>query len=140
MSSDDEFDGILDEFDNKNTEDKNNFDSVINQTLESLSLNQNNENDDDDDDDNLDSILESVMTELLSKDILYEPLKELSNKVCTLFEQNYCLTLQSTQTILIITSLRNCPRKSTITLRNNTATSRMCSLSSTMTTQIRIMC
>lgn len=81
MSSDDEFDGILDEFDNKNTQDKNNFDNVINQTLESLSLNKNNENDDDDDDDNLDSILESVMTELLSKDILYEPLKELSTKV-----------------------------------------------------------
>ncbi|EIM21235.1 Pex19 protein, partial [Wallemia mellicola CBS 633.66] len=44
--------------------------------------------DDDDDDDNLDSILESVMTELLSKDILYEPLKELSTKYPDYLDNN----------------------------------------------------
>lgn len=80
MTDDDEFDGILDEFDNVDKEEQGDFNKAIQDTLNNLNLNDSNDNVNDDDD-NLNDILESVMGELISKDVLYEPLKELSSKV-----------------------------------------------------------
>ncbi|TIA91213.1 hypothetical protein E3P81_02111 [Wallemia ichthyophaga] len=83
----DEFDGILDEFEDKEGGSQGDFNKAIQDTLNNLNLNDSNDATDESDE-NLDEILESVMGELLSKDVLYEPLKELSSKYPEYLEQN----------------------------------------------------
>ena len=85
---DHDLDDILDEFgdgeDISNNENKD-FNKVIEDALNNLNL-QGDSGDDADAD--LDGILDSVMGELLSKEVLYEPLKELSVKYPEFLSQN----------------------------------------------------